>query len=60
MSNRYVLEFSETEMAFFRQLFNSDLPVTIRTVELVSIIKTKVLNAKAAPPPKPPPSAPAE
>ena len=47
-------------MAFFRQLFNSDLPVTIRTVELVSIIKTKVLNAKAAPPPKPPPSAPAE
>lgn len=44
---KYTLSFDENEMEFFRQLFSSQLPVTINTVELVADLKKKLLTAKA-------------
>jgi hypothetical protein len=34
------------ELSFFKQLFASDLAVTIKTVEVVASLKRKIANAK--------------
>ena len=47
--NHYEISVTEDEMEFFRQLFSSQLPVTINTVELVAELKRKLLTAKARP-----------
>jgi hypothetical protein len=51
---KYKIEFEEAEMNFFRQLFASDLPVTLNTVELVAGLKAKMLAAKPSPEPAQP------
>lgn len=46
--SHYEISFTETEMEFFRQLFSSQLPVTINTVELIAELKRKLLTARPA------------
>lgn len=44
--NEYLFSLTENEMAFFRQLFDSQVSVTIATVEIVAELKKKILTAK--------------
>jgi hypothetical protein len=43
---KYTVTFTEPEMEFFRQLFSSQLPVTIAMVEIVALAKSKIVSAK--------------
>jgi hypothetical protein len=43
---KYTIEFTEGEMEFFRQLFASDIPVTLKMVEPVASAKAKISSAK--------------
>jgi hypothetical protein len=43
---KYTITFTDPEMEFFRQLFSSQLPVTINTVEVVALVKSKITGAK--------------
>ena len=45
----YTVELTEDEMAFFRQLFDSQLAVSIQNVELVAALKQKMLNTRPDP-----------
>jgi hypothetical protein len=52
----YTFSLTENEMQFLRQLVESDLAITIKTVEIVAGFRTKVLKAE----PDAPESAPTE
>jgi len=43
---KYTVTFTEPEMVFFRELFSSQLPVTISMVEVVALAKSKIISAK--------------
>jgi hypothetical protein len=51
----YLLPLAEPEIEFFRQLFDSDLAVTLKNVEVIAGLKAKVLSAQPVPPDAPAP-----
>lgn len=47
----YTFSLTESEMAFFRELFQSQLAITLDKVEIVASVKKKVLSAEKLPDP---------
>lgn len=46
----YTLTLTQNEMDFFRQLFDSQLAVTIQNVEVIAELKKKIREAPVATP----------